>query len=171
MSCASSLFFRIKEGPLNAKHKENPSLPDLPLLYLSSILVSILVSVQSMPKMPELEYLSASPEGCTLNNLSSVSKLRLLSQLIPLHPKVKHWSNLLLPWFAFCRTNDGPLTTLPLITDQTRSGHLPMLSPETSSCSSPQDLAQVDTLVCLLGSSLRMGGSLDDCLPRKTAHR
>ena len=158
-------FLQDQRG--STKHKENPSLPHHPLLCLSSILVS----VQSMPKMPELEYLSASLEGCTLNNLSSVSKLRLLSQLIPLHPKVKHWSNLLLPWFAFCRTNDGPLTTLPLITDQTRSGHLPMLSPETSSCSSPQDLAQVDTLVCWLGSSSCIGGSLDDCLPRKTAHR
>ena len=36
----------------------------------------------------------------------------ILSQLIPLHPKVKHWSRLLLPWSAFCRTDDSPLTKL-----------------------------------------------------------
>ena len=63
-----------------------------------------------MTRCQKLEYMSGSPEGCTLDNLSSVSKLRPLSQLIPLHPKVKHWSSLLLPWYAFCRTDDSPLT-------------------------------------------------------------
>ena len=33
------------------------------------------------------------------------------SQLIPLHPKVIHWSNLLLPGSGFCRTNDSPLSS------------------------------------------------------------
>ena len=63
-----------------------------------------------MTRCQKLEYMSGSPEGCTLDNLSSVSKLRLLAQLILLHPKVKHWSSLLLPWYAFCRTDDSPLT-------------------------------------------------------------
>jgi len=41
--------------------------------------------------------------------LLSVSKLRLSSQLIPLHPKVIHLGLVLFPWKSFFRTDDSPL--------------------------------------------------------------
>ena len=42
-------------------------------------------------------------------NPSTVSNLRLLSQLIPLHPKVIHMSHVLFPWKDFFWTDDSPL--------------------------------------------------------------
>ena len=41
-----------------------------------------------------IETLSDSLLSAALNTLGSVSKLRLLSQLLPLHPKVQWWSSL-----------------------------------------------------------------------------
>ena len=56
-----------------------------------------------------LKMLSASLQSNPLNTVALMSILRLNSQLIPLHPKVKHWSFMTLPWHAFCRTDDSPL--------------------------------------------------------------
>ena len=71
LPCASSLFFRIKEGPLITKNNQiaNPPQP-----LLSAIVHAGWQTLNS--QMPELEHVSASPEGCTLGIHPTLSKLR-----------------------------------------------------------------------------------------------
>ena len=92
-------FFRTNEGSL-----------------LPSDILSIITCV--CPCQHQLHQLAATncPNIVSTNlrwvpiaTLQSVSKLRLSSQLIPLHPKVIHNSLVLFPWKSFFWTDDSPL--------------------------------------------------------------
>ena len=106
LALSKQSFFRTKEGPFNSWTNGLPwqDKPPSPLKCLHA------QGFQPIVPIHRIEMLSAIQHCDTLNTGASVSKLRLLSQLISLHPKVKQWSPQLLPWYAFCRIDDSPLS-------------------------------------------------------------